>query len=400
MMKDLFTLHNELFLSSISLIPSENYSFYEQYHKKWISDISNRYCFSNNTQFSQAFPWHNYIEEIQEWTENKLKSLLNTDRLNLDAISWMNGLTTTISSFCETWNTIFLIHPKNWGHVSSSKIAKKLWLKIFFIPFKKNMFEIDYSKLRDQIVTHPPKLIYIDQMNGLYPLSLKPIEDISKQIVKFYDVSHNWVFVISKIHPSPLKDWFNCFWGSTHKTIPWPHKFFFTTNNDNIYDTYCSNARTFISNNNIFATWNLNICLDLMAPYWNTYSQNIIKNNLAFAKMLEAIWCSILSLGDYTKNHQLFWYIKNRWETELSKNFTDSWLLINILQLPFTDNTIWFRTWIQELTFLWWGLSEIKVIVSVIHNIVNWDNNTKKNRKIIQDMKMNLINNLKSIYEL
>lgn len=397
MIQDILQNQSDFFDSNISLIPSENYSFYKAYQGLSISDIGNRYCFSHNSTFSWAFPGHENYKEIQQEVEKGLKKLLKVNFLNLDGISWMNGLTTSIAAFTNPWDTIFTVHPKNGWHISTEKIAKKFNLDVRYIPFKDNLFEINYERFEALIQETSPTLIYVDQMNGLYPLWLKEISHIKKDIVKFYDISHNAAFVISGIHPHPLENWYTCFWGSTHKTIPGTHKFFFATHKQDFLNVYENTSRSFVSNNNILSTLHLWICLEKMQDHWLSYTQNIIKNNLFFAKGLESLGIHIIHNKGYSQNHQLFWYT-NRNIQDFHYLLTQSWILTNILPLPFSNRVLWIRTWMQELTFLWGWYDEVKIILTIIKDILGRTHNIKWAKEKIKSMKKNLLDNFNTHY--
>jgi len=97
-MLDILKKQEKLFTSTLSLIPSENYSFYDDFQKVFQTDIANRYSFVNNPMFSKAFPGNTYAEECEREVEKQLKGAFKASHINLSPLSGMNALTILLAS--------------------------------------------------------------------------------------------------------------------------------------------------------------------------------------------------------------------------------------------------------------------------------------------------------------
>lgn len=397
MIQKLLLQQKNIFESSISLIPSENYSFYEDYKYVLDSDINNRYSFFSNPVFTRAFPWHSCVQEIEKYVTEKLASLYKVQYVNISPLSWMNALEIFFMAMWEIGDAIAIISPRNWGHISTEKIAKNLWYKIIYIPFLADN-TVDYKNLEILCDDNNIKFIYIDQMNGVTPISFSPLNHLS--IVRYYDISHNAAFIASGYHKNPLEDWYNCFGWSTHKSFPWPQKAFFATNDEQIHNRISSKALSSISNNHIWNIAFLGITLERMENHWGNYVNGIVSNNTYFAKKLKEMGALILwDNPNYSNNHQLFFYFEKDNEL-IYKTLGEIWIYVNLLPLPFTDERIvWFRTWVQEFTFLWWTIQELDIILWIIRNVLSWKVDMSVSQDKVRELKVNLLNKFKTLYD-
>lgn len=397
MIQDLLLKQKNTFESSISLIPSENYAFYEDFKQVLDTDLNNRYSFFSNPIFTRAFPWHTYVQELEGYVIEKLSRLFKAKHINISPLSWMNALEIFFISMGNPWDHVAIISPRNGGHVSTIKIAENLWYNILYIPFLEDN-TIDYNGVDGLCSQHDVKFIYIDQMNGVTPISLAPIKHIPA--IKYYDISHNAAFIASGHHKNPLDDWYDCFGWSTHKSFPWPQKAFFATSEQEIHNKISSKTLSSISNNHIWNIVFLGITLERMEGHWERYIENVISNNRYFAQKLQEMWAIILwNNSQYSDNHQLFFYFPsdNQW---VFQTLWEIWIYLNLLPLPFTDSgTVWFRTWVQELSFLWWTVSDLDIILWIISEVLSWTVDIEASQIKIKDLKENLLHKFKHLYD-
>jgi len=397
MIQKLLLDQEEVFTSSISLIPSENYSFYEDFKLVFNNDINNRYSFFSNPVFSSAFPWHKSVQEIEKYVTLKLSTLFKAEYINISPLSWMNALEIFFMSMWKANDAVAIVSPKNGWHVSTAKIAHNIGYNIIDIPFtEKNI--IDYQSLESLCNIHNIKFIYIDQMNWVTPVSMKPLEHI--QIPKYYDISHNAAFIASWHHANPLKDGYNCFGGSTHKSFPGPQKAFFASNNKNIHDKLSNKTLSSISNNHISNIAFLGIVLERMEKHWKNYAESIIINNRYFAHKLEEMWASILwNNDDCSDNHQLFFFFAENNDL-LHSALNVIWIYTNFLPLPFAHKKVmWFRTWVQELTFLWWKQQELDILLWIMKDILDGEVDIEASQKKVKILKEALLHKFNCLYD-
>jgi len=387
---------NIIFLNSISLIASENYSFYYDFSDIYFSDIWWRYSFLENKLFQKSFPWHEQITKLHEKVINDFKKLLKSSFLTISPLSWMNALLSILMSFTKYWDLVYFIPVEFWWHSSSTKIAEKLWLRIKYIPFDNNTKKINFNLFRNELEKDIPKLIYVDQMTWIYPISLLKIKDIvdNNNIITYNDISHNWAFVISWFHCNPLNDWYLMFWWSTHKTIPWPQKAFITSNNELLYNKLIENLNFLVSNNNqinIFILWKV---LSKMDWKWNEYTSQIIKNSFYFSKKIKELGFELVyDWLNFSQNHQVLFFTEPILKSNIFfKKLSNIWIFVNFLPLPFSNWRVGIRVWLQEFTFLWWKEKDLDILINIFRDIIlNEEINLLSNKNIVSNLKKELL---------
>lgn len=400
---DFIKQQNDKFLNSISLIASENYSFYNAFYDIYNSDLSWRYSFFENSIFQKSFPWHENIVNMQEDITNTLKNKFKSKYLSLSSLSWMNALLSILMSLTVSWDTVYFIPIDCWWHSSSYKIASRLWLNVKYIPFDYNTKKIDFFSFRNQILREMPKLIYIDQMTWIYPISLLEIEDITipNNIITYNDISHNSAFIISWLHKNPLFDWYSMFWWSTHKTIPWPQKAFIATNNSAYYSKIIESLNFIVSNNNplnIAILWKV---FDIMEFKWDIYTKQILSNSIYFSKQIQSLWFELLyDWETFSQNHQVLFFTEPIIDTKVFfSNLSNIWIYVNILPLPFSNWRIWIRVWLQEFTLLWWKEKDIDLLINLFKDILNNTSSINDNKLKIYTLKKYLLTSFNNNYK-
>ncbi len=374
----------------INLIPSENILL------KWAisaynSVFFNRYYFPP-INWVYVFPGRDYLKEIENYTIELIRKKINQEFIDISTNSWVNCMQTVLFSFVKQWDVVFTISVKDWWHFITDQIIEKIWWHVLHIPFIKNKLEIDYEKFSDEIrKNNKTSLIYIDQMTWIYPISLKKLDEYidTSKIVKYYDVSHNFAFIISWLHKNPIHDWYTAFWGSTHKTIPWPHKWIFITWDYHLFNIYLKNIQVTVSHkhySDIYALW---MIFEEMDTKWEIYTRNIIKNVNTFALQLDkTIYCILNNNKIFSKNHQLLIYSKDNNLLNIFQKLIEIWILVNYLPLPFTWK-MWLRLWFQEITILWASKDTIKELAYIFNSVLIEDSEILKQKIKVLNSHLN-----------
>ena len=387
----------QVFEETLSFAPSENYSFYHLFQDISTSDIGNRYGFANNDMFRDSFPQHENVCGIEKQVEWYMKDVFQSQYMSLIPLSWMHALTMILAAFAQPGDTVFTIPTIYGGHSYTQKIAHRLWLQTVDIVFDTETQQIDYDDLREKIQTHAPKLIYIDQMSGLYNISLLPVVDVLEEVITYYDISHNAAFVVSGDHTHPFEGGFDMCGGSTHKTFPWPKKAFVATNNKELYTTFCEKGSFFVSHNGISEIAMIGMVCEYMDGKWKTYTQNIQKNLQFFARAMKKFGFEIISgTSSVSDNHQLLLDHTSIDVEGLFRYLSQRGVLVNYLPIPFLEGRSAIRMGFQEYSFLWGDIQWLKVVLRIVAEYI-W-NNRKTGNQEIASLKQQLLRDFHELY--
>jgi glycine/serine hydroxymethyltransferase len=169
-------------------------------------------------------------------------------------------------------------------------MAARLGIRVLPIPMRHTHF-VDLDGLDHLLTAETPNLIYLDQSSLLFPIDPKPIRELidlrSPQTILHLDSSHINGLILSGALPNPLERGAHTFGGSTHKTLPGPHKGFLATNDPALRDRINAVASHFISQHHLAAAVSLAITLIEMRDCGGSeYAARVMDNTLRFAQGL------------------------------------------------------------------------------------------------------------------
>ncbi len=138
-----------------------------------------------------------------------------------------------------------------------------------------------------------------------------------------------------------------------------------------------------------------------MKNEWKNYTDSIISNNQYFSQKLQELWANIIWYPEViTNNHQLFWYFPEHNNIEIYEILWKVGVFVNLLPMPFCDTHILgFRSWVQELSFLWWEKPHIDSIISIISQIYWGEYDLIKCQEEVRRVKTELLSNFHKKYD-
>lgn len=260
----------------------------------FILDCHGRYFLDDIRRFSKwYFPSGREIEDIENsFLLPLLKELFEAEYADVRPISGMNCMTIALSALANIGDSILSIPLNNGGHASTKVVANRLGLNVYDIPFS-NAYDIDMNQLEQQLKKIKPALVYIDQSTFIFPIDPQPIrnliEAVSPSTILHYDTSHINGLIAGKSLFNPLKRGAHCIGGSTHKTLPGPHKGVLLTDSKPIADSIQKISDHFISHHHTASSISLTISLmEMKYCGGNEYAQQTIANAKTFAKCLSS----------------------------------------------------------------------------------------------------------------
>lgn len=361
----------------ISLIASEN-TLSPLAKLPFLLDLHARYFLDERRRFNKwLFPNGAQLDEIEnDLLIPLLSELAGATYVNVRPISGMNCMTIALAALTEPGDMIFAIPIENGGHSSTAAVATKLALQVEYLPFL-NAYDIDYEQLEKKLAQLRPKLIYIDQANFLFPIDpqciRQLIDRVSPETIIHYDSSHTNGLIIGKAMFNPLQCGAHCYGGSTHKTLPGPHKAFLATHDASLAAKIDSQARHFVSQHHPSSMVSLLITLmEMKECQGEDYAKQVLTNTQVFAQALanNGFHVAAQSRG-YTECHQLWTYPAGD-----NASFFNSLTKLGIMTNRFDNlpgiNQPAFRLSFAEATRLGATATDAKTLASIMAYIVRF----------------------------
>lgn len=240
-------LENE-FKNSLILNPTENIPMYQNnintsffeglYVSERFKDVNDKVIFSGRNEYISFFE---YIKK--EW-----KKKLNAADIDLKTLSGLNAHLILFLCILQPGDTILLLPEICGGHFATQKIIESLGAKVVeMIPNTSNLC-VDIEKTKKIIEQSKPNYIFVDRSEGLYYEDFSWLKSYDS-IYKIFDASQYLTQIINGNYTSPFDMGFNMFISTLHKNYPGPQKGIIAVNaEDTVWNTYLSNAKTYISN--------------------------------------------------------------------------------------------------------------------------------------------------------
>lgn len=324
----------------------------------FLLDLHSRYFLDDIRRFGKwYFPHGSHIQEIeQQFLIPLLKNMAEAKYVNIRPISGMNCMVIALSAFTKPGETILSIPLENGGHASTPSIADSIGRKCRFIPFS-NAYDIDYPAFEKLVLQTQPGLVYLDQSTLLFPIDPQPIRELidrlSPHTILHYDTSHTNGLILGKALFNPLQKGAHCYGGSTHKTLPGPHKGFLATNDETVSTRIESKADHFVSHHHPGSSLSLAITLmEMKHCQGELYARTVISNARAFAENLSKLGFYVAGKEKgYTQCHQI-WATpcKNKSSKDYYQDLTQAGIMSNLFDaLPGIGQPA-FRLSVSELT--------------------------------------------------
>lgn len=246
---------------SLNLIASENRM--SPLARRLLSiDASSRYFFEGSDP--PAFPGGHCYAALQGDGEALLARLGKARHVNMRPLSGLHAMTVAIAAFTRCGDTVVSLAPEHGGHYATAALCRRLGRQHAFFSLTKDQ-HVAEEALGD-VLRRKPRLLYVDQCHGLFPLPLRPIaalvRAVSAATLVHADVSHGLGLVLGGALENPLESGCDSYGGSTHKTFPGPQKGVLLTNSDALATAIAEAQFDLISNHQ------LNGAMSLSAALW------------------------------------------------------------------------------------------------------------------------------------
>lgn len=279
--------HEDRSLDCLHLTPPEN-TMSPLARLPFVLDGYGRYHFSGKYNFHGA-------RELGAIEQQILIPLLRKQararHVNVRPLSGINCMTAAIAGLCPPGGTVLSVPADAGGHMSTPAVIERLGARVMDLPMR-DPHEVDLAALEALLRGHQPSLVYLDQSSQLFPIDPRPIRDLldrwSPRTLIHLDSSHTNGLILAGALPNPLERGADCFGGSTHKTLPGPHKAFLATNSADVAARLHPHLENLISQHQMAAIASLAITLiELEECGGAEYAAAVLANARALAVALD-----------------------------------------------------------------------------------------------------------------
>jgi glycine hydroxymethyltransferase len=200
-----------------------------------------------------------------------------------DFLSGMNVQLICLLAFTQADDLVLSIDPRHGGHESTSTNVRNLGRRSMFLPFNRDLHEVDCDSLDTTI---SPKLIYLDHSNALGANDTESIKRVYPNSILIADVSQVLAIVAAGLLPNPLLAGADLLVGSTHKSLNGPQKAIAATSDSSLHSMLKACSGSLISSNHIGSVAALAVCLCEFAEFGMRYASQLVANANAIANNL------------------------------------------------------------------------------------------------------------------
>lgn len=371
---------------NINLIASENV-LPEKATLPYSKNMLNRYVFKSERQL--YFTGREDLYRLELECCKLVGDFLNSEYVSLKTISGLNAMTCIIALFTKPGDIVYSISPKHGGHNVTKHMVQCMGRISRYIPFDEQNMDIDFAALEEEFAndTKSIGMVYVDLMNILFNIDVTRLRQITpSRICLVYDASHVMALIMGNRFKNPLDEGVDILVGTTHKTLPGPHKAIFATNNRVLYRNFDIRNGAFISSQHPADVYSLGIVLEGMKSTMEEYASAIVTNAKLLASILKKFNLPVLgSERGYTDTHQLWIGERNTDLYPFIDQLMHHKIMTNGIMIPYIGE-YGIRIGVQEVTFCGFQESEIIELGTCIGLIYSQSerNVDRKIRKLIQ----------------
>ena len=108
----------------------------------YLSDIIARYYFPSDRN-SSVFPGNEFLEKIYHRCEKKIGELVGAKYVSVRPIAGLSAMTVALAGLVRPGETIATISPENGGHNLTVRIARRLGLRLVYLPYRPGEIGMD-----------------------------------------------------------------------------------------------------------------------------------------------------------------------------------------------------------------------------------------------------------------
>lgn len=344
----------------------------------FVLDLNGRYYFDHMAKFG-SWSFFGALEAgrvEQEVLLPMLSEATGADFVDVRPLSGLHCMTVAMSGLCEPGDAVVTIPVAAGGHMCTAGVAQRLGLRVSALPFR-DPYELDLDSAAAILSELQPAAIYIDQSAQLFPIDPRPLREIvdhySPQTVIHYDASHLNGLILTGAMFNPLEHGAHSLGGSTHKTLPGPHKGYLATNDPGLALQLADSASTFVSHHHPADVVSLAITLiELRDCGGEEYGRRVTENARLFAAALHNRGIAVAGAErGFTECHQVWASApRDADPTAIADRLFESGIVVNKLEgLPGMDRAA-FRFSLAEFTRMGADAEDTEVLADLVSRVI------------------------------
>lgn len=314
------------------------------------------------------------VEDLITSAENAAKEMLGAASVNLNVLSGVHAMMSTILSTTEPGDTVMTV-PLEWGgHFATKGILERVGRKHIFADYDFPNLKFDVIKIAEKFKKHNVKALYLDVSYYLNPHNLKEIRQaIGKKAIIIYDASHTMGLIMGHQFQDPFSEGADVICANTHKTLPGPHKGMIAFRDKELADK--ANA---IIDGCLYSTPHmthliaLSITILELKEFGKEYAKQIISNSNAIAEAFVNLGYDVrkANTGRYSENHQAHIFIDNKGDRlTMYKNLIDNNISTNFEGTEL-GNRLYIRIGTAEITRRGMKETDMQTIATLINRAI------------------------------
>ncbi len=282
-------------------------------NKLLASPAASRYYFPTTEDDLVNFPEFaatasNRIDAILDRAKESIMQMLGAQFVNLFPLSGIHAMLMVIVALTDPGDLVLSLAPNENGHFATQSVVKRLGRESAFLPRSQNG-QIDMKKLSELAHGRQVKMVYIDMMTHLEPVSVDGVKEVlGEQATTVYDASHTFGLMLGGMFLDPYRRGFDVVCANTHKTFPGPHRGIITAKNKVFGEKIAEGVDgKFYSSVHTGSLYAMALTIFEMEMFANDYASRVVANAQQLSKSLVAnsFRVGMCYDGSPTKNHQV-----------------------------------------------------------------------------------------------
>ncbi len=398
---ELLIENEEASIDRINMVPSENYASALS-RIPMIFDTYNRYFFNaTKEEKNWSFRGVQSVCEIEtDIAIPLLMELTNSKYVNVRPISGLSAMGLVLQSLGHGKSSkILTVSHDMGGHYATKSLAEKYGLEVDFIDGI-DEHKIDLEKLENQVKQNNYSLVYIDQSNCLFPISVSELSSVIKryspETLIHVDASHWLGMIFGGAMENPLEAGANSFGGSTHKTFPGPQRAIVCTNDKVIAGRIQQSQFHMISSHHFGTIASLAMALlEFKEGNGCDYVNKIKDNAVALAKKLDFYGYDVRGKKYGFSNGNQIWVSTNNTGLDsytASDRLSKIGINVNVFdELPGCNHSI-MRVGVNEVTRFGALEKDMDTLAEIFHLAINQKESVEQLRIRVKRLKDGLNN--------
>ncbi len=310
--------HHAWFDSSIPLIASENVTSYAV-REALLSDFGHRYA--EGWVGERVYAGCRYIDQVEQLAMDLMRDIFRVKHADVRPISGVVANLAVYTAFTQPGDVMMALPITKGGHISMGPLYGKKGtriggtagavhgLRVEYIAFNDEEFNIDVDRTIKRVEKYKPKLIMFGASEILFPQPIREIAEVAHSLGAHvnYDAAHVAGLIGAGRFQDPLREGADSMTMSTHKTLPGPQHGAVVTNDDEKFELIKQACFPgLLSNHHLNAVAALAVALAELKAFGEAYADQIIRNAKALAQALHDQGFKVLGeKRGFTESHQV-----------------------------------------------------------------------------------------------